>query len=375
MKQQLRKPELWQDFEELCQVLWGEIWSCSETKRNGRNGNAQYGVDVYGVPKGEKQYFGIQCKGKDDYTHAQLTEKEIEKEIEKAKTFKPALKKFYFATTANKDASIEEYVRIKDLESRDADLFEIHLFSWEDIVFLVDQNRRTHDWFVKKQNFKTLYAVKVLFGNGLDTMEFNPILVRNIVTYRLAQKETQQSFHPFHKPIEPSKIRKDQLEKLVDPQPIRYYLNGTTYNKSSCEFYLRIENIGDNVLEDYKLNFELEGEIIKADSTDKQIRFLDTIKRTYNVVVYDDSTSGVFKPTNRTLVQNDIAATDKICFRPSENEQTVLLHWELIARDFTTSGVLTINIHPRIIDKTTTESFEEPLDNEIRIENYFGKEN
>ena len=29
-KQQLRKPENWHDFENLCKKLWGEIWKCPE---------------------------------------------------------------------------------------------------------------------------------------------------------------------------------------------------------------------------------------------------------------------------------------------------------------------------------------------------------
>ena len=68
-------------------MLWAEIWNCPETKKNGRNGQDQHGVDVSGTPSWEvAEYYGIQCKGKDDYTHAQLTEKEIDREIEKAKS-------------------------------------------------------------------------------------------------------------------------------------------------------------------------------------------------------------------------------------------------------------------------------------------------
>lgn len=56
-KTQLRKPENWQDFERLCKVLWGEIWECPDTiKRNGRQGQAQKGVDIYGIKKGECVY-------------------------------------------------------------------------------------------------------------------------------------------------------------------------------------------------------------------------------------------------------------------------------------------------------------------------------
>ena len=97
---QIKKPEHWQDFEKLCKKLWGEIWDCPNTiKRNGRSGQKQNGVDVYGIPKGETQYYGIQCKGKDEYTNSTLTYKEIDEEIQKAESFKPKLKCFIFATT------------------------------------------------------------------------------------------------------------------------------------------------------------------------------------------------------------------------------------------------------------------------------------
>ena len=75
---QIQSPENWQDFERLCKKLWGEIWNCSDTiMRHGRNGQSQCGVDIYGTPNGGIEYYGIQCKGKDNYTQAQLTTKEI----------------------------------------------------------------------------------------------------------------------------------------------------------------------------------------------------------------------------------------------------------------------------------------------------------
>lgn len=116
---QIKSPENWQDFETLCKKLWLEIWNCSDTiKENGRSGQNQYGVDVYGAPNNGIEYYGIQCKGKDNYIHSQLTTKEIDEEIQKAENFKPSLKMFYFVTTAVKDAKIEEYIRLKNVKSR-----------------------------------------------------------------------------------------------------------------------------------------------------------------------------------------------------------------------------------------------------------------
>jgi hypothetical protein len=170
-RKQLRKPENWKDFERLCKKLWGEIWDCKEIKMNGRNGQSQHGVDVYGIPIGESTYYGIQCKGKDDYSHKQLTETEINIEIELAKSFRPALAKLYFATTANKDANIEEYIRLKDIENRRDGLFQIHLFSWEDIVDLIDENKETHDWYLNLNKFKVKSDVIISFENDKNDLK------------------------------------------------------------------------------------------------------------------------------------------------------------------------------------------------------------
>ncbi len=87
----LRRPANWQDFESLCKKLWGEIWNCPEIQKNGRLGQEQSGVDVYGIPFGEDEYYGIQCKGKNEYNDNQFTQKEIDDEIEKAKELDLAL--------------------------------------------------------------------------------------------------------------------------------------------------------------------------------------------------------------------------------------------------------------------------------------------
>lgn len=153
MKKSIRKPENWQDFETLCKKLWGEIWKIpSKIKKNGRAGQQQSGVDVYGIPKGETNYWGIQCKGKDEYSHSKLTRIEIDKEIDKANNFKPKLEGFIFATTMNKDSGIEEYIRLKDLENRRCGKFEILLYCWEDIADLIEDNLDTYNYYENKSD-------------------------------------------------------------------------------------------------------------------------------------------------------------------------------------------------------------------------------
>jgi len=201
-KKYLRKPENWEDFESLCKKLWGEIWDCMEIKKNGRKGQTQNGVDVYGIPKGEKSYYGIQCKGKDEYSHKPLSKGEIDNEIELAKSFKPPLAKFYFATTANKDSKTEEYIRIKDLENRQEGLFAVHLFSWEDIVDLIDENKQTHDWYLNLNKFKNKSEVEVCFENDQSELIESVPFHEQYTHYQLGSKPTSIfDYTPYKSPI------------------------------------------------------------------------------------------------------------------------------------------------------------------------------
>ncbi|QTR48966.1 restriction endonuclease [Candidatus Thiothrix anitrata] len=112
MKMQIPPPQNWQDFESLCWDLWTHIWQDNNTQKNGRAGQPQHGVDIYGTSyTTSKDSCGVQCKGKDIYNNKILTTKELNEEVEKAKNFKPKLHQFIIATTAPKDTKIEQQAR------------------------------------------------------------------------------------------------------------------------------------------------------------------------------------------------------------------------------------------------------------------------
>jgi len=369
MKKQLRKPENWQDFESLCKILWGEIWNCPEIKKNGRKGQKQHGVDIYGIPENESHYFGIQCKGKDDYLNSTLTKKEIDEEIEKAQYFKPRLKKFYFATTANKDTDTEEYIRLKNEQSITNGGFEIHLFSWEDIVDLIDENKRTNDWYNNNVGFKTKHCVKITFKNGESHLAFTTYIVRNTITYKIKNQISDRE-RLFLPPLI-SDEKNDKLDLLNNPQPTIYFFNGVATNKSSCVFSLLIINTGSVPIEHFKMYINLLGSNIITDTVDKRTHFLDSYKYEYNTSKEPNSNSFIFEPADQILVQTDSILTDEICIRPTvEDYQDLKLEYVFIAKDFNTKGYLTIRLNPIIV---VQDSIKESLlnrDSEIRLENY-----
>ena len=101
------------------------------------------------------------------------TEGEIDTEIEKALGFEPKLKLLVFATTANKDAKIEGYIRKKDVENREKGLFAVDIASWEDIVDQLERYKTTYNWYVNNCQFKDTTDVFVSF-DGEEEIKIHP---------------------------------------------------------------------------------------------------------------------------------------------------------------------------------------------------------
>jgi hypothetical protein len=67
---QLPAPAHWQDFESICRDLFAAEWGDTDTKRHGRAGQKQDGVDVFGLRDGK--WCGVQCKLRDQHYAARL---------------------------------------------------------------------------------------------------------------------------------------------------------------------------------------------------------------------------------------------------------------------------------------------------------------
>lgn len=132
MKIRLPIPDNWQDFEFICHQLWKDIWGDVNAQRHGRAGQKQYGVDVYGTPLYSSKLAAVQCKDKDALLGSPLKSKELLTEATKAKKFHPAINSFSLATTAARDQSIQEVVRV--LNNKKTYPFEINVWSWNDIA-------------------------------------------------------------------------------------------------------------------------------------------------------------------------------------------------------------------------------------------------
>lgn len=349
---QMKKPSNWQDFEKLCKLLWGEIWSCEDTiKRHGRQGQNQHGVDVFAYVEKYAGYCGIQCKGKDDYTNAQLTESEIDAEIEKAKGFEPELKLLVFATTANKDVKTESYIRKKDIENRSKGLFAVDIASWEDIVDQLERYRTTYNWYVNNCQFKDATDVCVSF-DGEEEITIHPEYVKTTVHYEYKELTELERRIQY------------QWKDLVSPNlgvSLMPWNRPRQVDKRWCELNIRIENTGKTVIKSPKLVvFFRPEDIVKIDddfyycnafgideAAKAQINAGRDAKRevfqTYkNVLEY--------RPKNTVFVQKDYRDFHMSVI-PADGVEVLPLGWKFLCEDYQKDGVLIINVEPRIEER------------------------
>lgn len=350
----LARPANWQDFESLCKKLWGEIWNYPEIQKNGRLGQEQYGVDVFGIPENRTEYFGIQCKGKSEYNdnvykHPQFTEKEILKEIEKAKTFEPKLKKWYLATTALNDSKIQTFIRNKNIEHINAGLFEIHLFSWESIVDLIQENKETYNYYVNSINYKTKQSVSVTFSNGESELIVKPKFKKNVTIYKM---ESDLYSNPLQGLINSNGIAGDFI---VDYKP--FYSKKT--NLSYSDFQITIKNTGDEPIENYKLELKFIGNILNLKDTNESTDYLlINPKKVYDTFLWEESMTGKLVPARQILVSDDKFISDSIFIKADPTETDVLIEWNLLSKHFKSSGVLTIKIESEIKRERTIKKVD-----------------
>ncbi len=157
LNKQISPPESWEVFEDMCCDLWRLLWNDPNAQKNGRKGQAQAGVDVFGRPDEGSKWAGVQCKGKDNYADKTLTEKELRDEVDKAKKFTPSITKEYvMATTGLRDAKIQKVAREITQQHRKEGLFPVHVWFWEEIK----KKLAEYDGLVKKY-YPDLYATIV----------------------------------------------------------------------------------------------------------------------------------------------------------------------------------------------------------------------
>lgn len=130
---QIPAPKDWQAFERLCRDLWEHIWDDEYSQQNGRGGQRQNGVDVFGRNRKDQVTEGVQCKGKDGRYDSALTIPELEGEVKKALSFTPQLGRFILATSGQTDVAVQERARQISEEHKASGKFSVEIQSWDHI--------------------------------------------------------------------------------------------------------------------------------------------------------------------------------------------------------------------------------------------------
>ncbi|SDM09376.1 hypothetical protein SAMN05428957_102263 [Oryzisolibacter propanilivorax] len=138
----LPAPADWQAFERFTRDLFSAVWDDPRAQANGRAGQAQAGVDVFGTSSRTGGLEGVQCKGKDARYGNVVTVDELQAEVKKALTFKPALTHYYLVTSGETDVRVQEEARRISDANKQVGLFGVDVYSWDQLLALLQDHRR-----------------------------------------------------------------------------------------------------------------------------------------------------------------------------------------------------------------------------------------
>lgn len=121
-------PKSWDEFEDISLSAAKLRWNNDDFQRNGRSGQKQDGVDIYGHDD-DHRFIGVQCKNTVDG----ITLETVKAEITNAESFTPKLDKLYIATTAKRDATLQKEIRTISDSRRMAGTFGVTILFWDDV--------------------------------------------------------------------------------------------------------------------------------------------------------------------------------------------------------------------------------------------------
>jgi hypothetical protein len=160
---ELAPPKHWQDFElmtlDICRARWRDDYA----ERNGREGQAQSGVDIFGYNYEAKESTAVQCKKRRtqlygvDAPSSSLVSTEIDDARASAAAFDRQLDRLIIATTGPRDARLQAHVRTANATgSRPL----VSLWFWDDYVeFLSASYNLMYRYYANILKFRERYSV------------------------------------------------------------------------------------------------------------------------------------------------------------------------------------------------------------------------
>ena len=121
-------PNGWDEFEDIVLSASKLRWESSDFYRNGRQGQKQNGVDIYGHDD-SGSHIGLQCKN----SVAGISLSIVETEVENAESFYPKIDRLYIVTTSSRDATLQKEVRDLSGKRKAVGLSPVNILFWEDV--------------------------------------------------------------------------------------------------------------------------------------------------------------------------------------------------------------------------------------------------
>ena len=135
------------------------------------------------------------------------------------------------------------------------------LYSWEDIIDLIFENKATYDYYLKRQTFKKNYSVKVTFKNEETEMTACPKFLQKVRMSRTLYEELERQVKGFMPNI---------IRKMLDSHSLTPEIFSTSFYSSSKQIKINrsffnskvlVANNGSEPLEHWELTLFLSEDV------------------------------------------------------------------------------------------------------------------
>ncbi len=146
-----------QDFEELCLQLLRVRCDRPQLELYAHRGESQAGVDIFD-PTGWQPIIAAQCKLRS--ASKGLRPADLRAEVQKARLFRPVLKRYIILTTAKRTAAAHQAIISLNEDQRAQGLFTVELMTWERINQLLQQYPSVADLFYKTLGSESVQLIE-----------------------------------------------------------------------------------------------------------------------------------------------------------------------------------------------------------------------